>query len=431
MPTTTTITHTTLGTPCARTWSADWIATINAKESELNHRICGARLYDATPCTNTSNHPSGRCPHHGGFDLTGAPPGNRNHTIHGLYSRRLRSCTKRCPHWQTCPLANAQSTTPSPSISSIPSIPPNPDLTCPYQLVEYNTVLTDALAIAESQPHPNPMAIHLAHNVALLQVLISNAATHLTNPSHLSAQSEPDKGARASRPCSSSSSSDPESRPCDSEVDFPNPNAINAFIRLMREFRASLKMLAAHQHHPLNRQKQNTTPPTPESFQRHTHRMKHDIQLDPDSIAETQVDLNLPQTHARAYLQQSIQAASQGNDVEMCEAFDNAAQLDEPLAQSERDHVLASYRPAKQSISEELAQQILGNLHLPALPAQEETEKDTPTSEMCEQKPHHEDTKFLNEYLDLFREGKIPPEAFPIDTPIRTHAEKIFTRDAT
>jgi hypothetical protein len=115
----------------------------------------------------------------------------------------------------------------------------------------------------------------------------------------------------------------------------------------------------------------------------------------------------------------------------MCEAYDNAAQLDEPLAESERDHVLASYRPAKQTISEELAAQILGNLHLPALPAQEETEKDTLTSEMCDQKPHHEDTKILNEYLDLFREGKIPPEAFPIDTTLRTHAEKIFTRDAT
>ncbi len=99
-------THTTLGTPCARSWTNDWIATVNTKESERNHRICGARLPDATPCTNASDHPSGRCQFHGGFDLTGAPPGNRNHVIHGLYSRRLRTCTPNCPHWENCPIAN-------------------------------------------------------------------------------------------------------------------------------------------------------------------------------------------------------------------------------------------------------------------------------------------------------------------------------------
>lgn len=76
--------HTTLGTPCARSWSNDWIATVDATERDLNHRICGARLPDGTPCCNQSDHPSGRCPFHGGFDLTCAPPGNRNHVIHGL-----------------------------------------------------------------------------------------------------------------------------------------------------------------------------------------------------------------------------------------------------------------------------------------------------------------------------------------------------------
>jgi hypothetical protein len=72
---------TRLGTPCARSWTQDWIARVDAMESQLNHRICGARLPDATPCCNTSDHPSGRCQLHGGFDLTGAPPGNRNHVM--------------------------------------------------------------------------------------------------------------------------------------------------------------------------------------------------------------------------------------------------------------------------------------------------------------------------------------------------------------
>ena len=115
-------TQTALGTPCARSWSPDWIAAIDAKETQLNHRICGARLPDATPCTNTSDHASGRCKFHGGFDLTGAPKGNRNHTIHGLYSRRLRTCNEACPYWQTCPIARSLSQNPSaPSAQSDPS----------------------------------------------------------------------------------------------------------------------------------------------------------------------------------------------------------------------------------------------------------------------------------------------------------------------
>ncbi len=93
------------GTPRAKCWSDDWIATVDAKESLYGRRICGARLMSGTPCTLTSNHPSGRCRFHGGFDLTGAPEGNRNAVIHGLYSRRLMPCGPHCPVWQSCPLA--------------------------------------------------------------------------------------------------------------------------------------------------------------------------------------------------------------------------------------------------------------------------------------------------------------------------------------
>ncbi|MDZ4857443.1 MAG: hypothetical protein SGI88_00555, partial [Candidatus Hydrogenedentes bacterium] len=128
------------------------------------------------------------------------------------------------------------------------------------------------------------------------------------------------------------------------------------------------------------------------------------------------------ETHARAYLQQAIEAASQGSDVEMCEAFDNAARVDEPLAESERDHVLACYRPAKQSVSEEMAKAILGHLYLPPLPEKVQGETTTPHDPEL----RREDTNVLQRYLDLFRDGKIPPDAFPIDSPIRAHAESIY-----
>lgn len=78
---------TPFGTPRASSWSNDWIATVEAKESSFGRRICGARLLSGTPCTLGSSHSSGRCRFHGGFDVTGAPEGNRNAVIHGLYSR--------------------------------------------------------------------------------------------------------------------------------------------------------------------------------------------------------------------------------------------------------------------------------------------------------------------------------------------------------
>ncbi|MDZ4858006.1 MAG: hypothetical protein SGI88_03410 [Candidatus Hydrogenedentes bacterium] len=243
------------------------------------------------------------------------------------------------------------------------------------------------------------MGIHAAHNVATLQVLVSSAATHLAN------------------------------NITDSETDTSDPantNSIIAFTRLMRELRASIRTLASPQHTPFIRQN-NFAAPTPEGIFRHAQRAQHDTGLDPDSIADAQLPPQTNETHAHGYLQHAIEAGAQGRDVEMCEAFDNAARLDEPLAEMERDHVLACYRPAKQSVSEELAAAILGNLHLPPLPKLDENGDALPTErELIERS-----NKFTEQYLDLFQRGKIPPEAFPLDSKIRKLAEAIFDQEST
>ncbi len=97
--------HTTQhGSPCARTWTPDWIAVVEAQEESLGRSICGARLMSGNPCTLMSKHASGRCRYHGGFDLTGAPEGNRNAVLDNLYSRRLMPCGPHCPVWKSCPL---------------------------------------------------------------------------------------------------------------------------------------------------------------------------------------------------------------------------------------------------------------------------------------------------------------------------------------
>ena len=112
MSSATTTTRTTArGTPCARGWDEEWIEVVERREADLGRRICGARTIGGTPCTLPSDHASGRCRHHGGFPLTGAPAGNRNGVIHDLYSRRLMVCGTHCPAWQTCPMGGGSSST--------------------------------------------------------------------------------------------------------------------------------------------------------------------------------------------------------------------------------------------------------------------------------------------------------------------------------
>jgi hypothetical protein len=166
--------------------------------------------------------------------------------------------------------------------------------------------------------------------------------------------------------------------------------------------------------------------PSPEGILRHAERIQHDTGIDPDSQAAAQLPPQTPETHAKAYIQRAALAGGQGRDIEMCEAFDEAGRIDEKFAESERDHVLASYRPAKQSVSEELAERILGNLHLPPLPDKPEGEP-TSTHSPNEQELSPESAKLLQDYLDHFRDGKIPPEAFPIGSAKRAYAESIYT----
>ncbi|HIJ65265.1 MAG TPA: hypothetical protein HPP77_04870, partial [Candidatus Hydrogenedentes bacterium] len=163
--------YTKRGTKCSRVWQDDWIERVEKTEAELGRPICGARTMAGTPCTLGSNHPSGRCRFHGGFDLTGAPKGNRNAVLHGLYSRRLQVCGTHCPQWESCPCAG----------DDVLALPLKERPTCPYEQTEYNTVLTDVLAKIELSPDPDPLDKHNAHTLALLHVMMSRAATALRN----------------------------------------------------------------------------------------------------------------------------------------------------------------------------------------------------------------------------------------------------------
>ncbi len=169
---------TTRGTPCARSWTHDWITRVESREEELGRRICGARTVGHSPCPALSAHPSGRCEHHGGFDLTGAPEGNRNAIVHNLYARRLMPCGSHCPSWQSCPLGGGARDGGKEMLSRAPVDRP----ACPFEQAEYTAAVTDAMRRTQNH-HANAWGLHVAHQVALMTVLVGRAARALaTHP---------------------------------------------------------------------------------------------------------------------------------------------------------------------------------------------------------------------------------------------------------
>ncbi|MDZ4858303.1 MAG: HGGxSTG domain-containing protein [Candidatus Hydrogenedentes bacterium] len=165
--------QTPLGTPCSPAWDDAHIALVEAEETKRESRICGARTLSSGVCALAPNHDNGRCKFHGGFDLTGGQPGNRNAVIHGLYSRCVQACGDQCPMWKTCPCAGPEVLKLSP--------PDRPR--CPYETVEYNTALTDSLSKLDRHQHDDATLRHTAHHVAMLQVMLLRAAAAIAeNP---------------------------------------------------------------------------------------------------------------------------------------------------------------------------------------------------------------------------------------------------------
>ena len=152
------------GTPRAKGWPQVWFERVNALEHELGRRICGGVCADGAPCRRTSTHSSGRCSHHGGNHLTGAPNGNENARIHGLYSRRLQRCGQNCLLWGACPFAE----------DDLLEIPLSNRPNCVYEQTEYDRLVDHYVGKGEG------VDVHLAHTVALLQVMVSRAAAALS-----------------------------------------------------------------------------------------------------------------------------------------------------------------------------------------------------------------------------------------------------------
>jgi len=247
---------TSKGTPWAATWDEGWAATVEAVEGDVGRRVCGAKTLAGTPCSLSSEHRTGRCAFHGGTDAIGAPVGNSNARVHGLYARRLQRCGTHCPMWDHCPFASAE-------VLAL-ELPERP--VCAYEAEEYDRVLGSlcddsqtggpSSVLAESSPrsrprrslalpdgvsaeggpglsssayprHADSLTFSLekekveVHNLALLQVMVSRAAAALSVATFTdTVTSESDRYRMESTKVHAS---------------------LDAFVRLTREHRATFK----------------------------------------------------------------------------------------------------------------------------------------------------------------------------------------------
>ncbi len=158
------------GSPCAKSWDDAWIDKVNETELTFGRTICGAKTPKGTPCTLPPNHENGRCKFHGGFDCTGAQPGNRNAVIHGLYARGLQQCGEHCPMWGHCPVADDE----------LKRIPFDNRPQCPYETTQFQLALTDAEERLTRTNGRDQFDRHIAHQAALLQVMVNRAAAALS-----------------------------------------------------------------------------------------------------------------------------------------------------------------------------------------------------------------------------------------------------------
>jgi len=309
---------TSMGTPCARSWDDGWVAKVEAAEQRLQRRVCGARMMSGNPCELAPNHENGRCRFHGGFALTGAAPGNRNAVIHALYSRRLRVCDSGCPLWGQCPCAG-------PDIESMPAME-RP--TCPYEQTEYNTALTDALGRAATNPNTDPLALHIAHNVALLQVMMTRASLALRNGPLVDAIT-------ATRDATDNSGA--------YEMQSTKPSAhLQAFTRIASEFRRFAAMLEPREPEGVS---------VAEHLNR-TARALADTDLDPDRQELLHSDaldaMNKTQRHIRG----AIEKAFAGDGAGAIESFREACRLSPPCRSWDEDPVNGTIRPKPRKLSE-------------------------------------------------------------------------------
>lgn len=302
---------TEFGTPAAHAWNDQWLETVNEHARACGHPICGARTPANNPCPAPPTHENGRCPHHGGFDLTGAPKENRNAVIHGLYARRIQTCGPHCPMFASCPLGQNR---PGGPVTSIPEHDRPP---CPYEQAEYNAALTDATLRANTTRPGDPLALHLAHDFATLRVMTTRTLAALANSPLIETTEAHSETYHAT-----------STKPA---------TALTAFLRVSSEFRRYLDILEA--------KRPTRDLPEIQDVLEQAHRQQHDTSTHPDDQAQCHPNTEPVYEAARTAIRHAHHHAAQGDDARMLQTFDLALQLAPNYAAAQHDQLLHAYRP--------------------------------------------------------------------------------------
>ena len=233
--------------------------------------------------------------------------------------------------------------------------------TCPYEQTEYNAVLTDGLVRVET--HGDAFDKHQVHMAALLQIMVSRAATALNRVSliEISVVESGDCRQQASR----------------------IHTYLQAFLRLQREYQRVRKSLddacprqpriestdparvqESDGKHLPNAGKTISVPQEPlvESVLRHEQRTAHDTDLDPDAQEHLHTPESPAHTQAERELARAVVYGSQGRDVAMLDAMERAYHLDPEYVSAEEGRVLGAYRPDGNVLPEEVVKKVMKNM---------------------------------------------------------------------
>jgi hypothetical protein len=229
-------------------------------------------------------------------------------------------CDTSCPVWNTCPCAG-------PDIEDLPA---SNHPTCPYEQTEYNTALTDALDRVSRNPNHDGLDLHVAHNLALLQVMLNRAAVSMRNAPLV-------EETVASTDAYHMRSSKPSAH-------------LDAFTRISREYRHFAAMLKAPE----------TVEPDLREYANHAGRTMADTDLDPDNDGLLHPGSTLDGAHqARRYMREAVKHAAAGKDVAAIDAVMDAVFLQPCMLDAWGDRVVSAYRPKGHVLPEEAVKKVI------------------------------------------------------------------------
>jgi hypothetical protein len=218
-------------------------------------------------------------------------------------------------------------------------MPPVDRPTCPYEQIEYNSTLTDALGRAATNSDSDPLLLHIAHNTALLQVMMTRASLALRNAPLIDT-------VLATRDASDHAGA--------YQMQSTKPSAhLQAFMRIAAEYRHFADMLT----HP-----KYTKIPVAEHLNR-TTRTLADTDLDPDRQDLLHPDAFAGMNQTQRYISDAIEKAFAGDSARARQSFQSARDLATSCTPPYENPVNGATYPEVHRLSEGTVKALLNHMN--------------------------------------------------------------------